>query len=208
MANLTQAQREAGVILHRNPTKSGVRNSESTDKLLEGIPGMLRARVVRPALRKASRQVRKKVRQNLNRVGPRSYMADGRVVYGQPIGRSRKTGTYDKLSSKLKAKRSGNKEMSKAIITRTWTKDRGAVVGTTTGPSHRHAAQGHILEYGANIVLWGNEGKRYRLPPRPFLRAAANQTKGLQQMVIVNTMKKWAKQIRSEVTQYPDIDDS
>lgn len=208
MASLTKAQREAGVILHRNPTRSGIRSSDSTDALLKGLPVKMRARVVRPAIRKAAKVVRKAVRTNLNSVGRRSYNKNGTVVYGQPIGRSKKTGTYEKLSKDLKAKRSGNKEMFKAIITRNWTKASGGVIGATTGPSHRDAAQGHILEYGATTVLWGNKKKRYRLPPRPFLRPAANQTKGLQKMVILNTMKKWSKLVRSEVAKYPDIEDS
>lgn len=218
MDRLTKAQREAGVILHRTPTKSGVRSSKETDALFEDLPYKVRARVVRPALRAASKIVRKQVRTNLNATGARSYTSDGNVVYGQPIGRSKKTGTGEKLSKKLKSKRAENKEMSKSIITRSWTKALGAVVGTTTGPRWRDAAQGHILEYGANIFLWGNvlrkdspggsAGSKYRLPPRPFLRPAVVQTKEKQKKVIISTMKQWAKKVRSEVAMYPDIDDS
>ncbi len=218
MDRLTKAERESGVILHRNPTKSGVRSSKQTDALLKELPGKVRARVVRPALRAASKVVRKQVRSNLNATGARSYASDGTVIYGQPIGRSKKTGTREKLSRELKAKRADNKEMSKSIITRSWTKALGAVVGTTTGPRWRDAAQGHILEYGANIFLWGkllrkdsaggSAGGKYRLPPRPFLRPAVVQTKEKQKKIIVNTMKQWAKKVRSEVEMYPDIDDS
>ena len=216
MASLSKVEREAGIILHRNPTKSGVRSSKSTDPFLEGLPYKLRARVVRPAIRAASKIVRKQVRENLKKTGARSYNSDGTVVYGQPIGRSKKTGTGEKLSKTLKAKRSGNKEMSKAIITRSWTKDLGAVVGATTGPSWKHAAQGHILEYGANIFLWGkllradgvggSAGGKYRLPPRPFLRPAVLQTKQAQKKAIVSTMKQWSKKIESEVAEFPEID--
>ncbi len=218
MDRLTKAEREAGIIIHRNPTKSGVRSSKSTDVLLAELPYKLRSRVVRPAIRKASKIVRKEVRSKLNSTGERTYSSDGNVVYGQPIGPSKKTGTRKKLTNKLKAKRSENKEMSKAIITRSWTKDLGAVVGATTGPSWKHAAQGHILEYGANIFLWGkvlkkdgpggSKGSRYRLPPRPFLRPAVLKTKAAQKKAIVSTMKQWAKKIRSEVKMYPDVDDS
>lgn len=211
MGLLDDAQRQAEKVvrLHRTKaTRSEVRSSETTDKLLKELPYMVRARVARPAIRAASKIVRKRIRKNLNATGRRTENPDGTVVRGQPIGRSKKTGTGEKLSRKLKAKRKDNKEMSKAIITRNWTKNLGAVVGTTTGPSHKHAAQGHLLEYGANIYLWGNSKKRYQLPPRPFMRNAVTETRGLQKMVIINTMKKWARKVRSEITKYPDIDDS
>ena len=211
MGQLDDAQRQAEKVvrLHRTKaTRSEVRSSEATDKLLKELPYMVRARVARPAIRAASKIVRKRIRKNLNATGRRTENPDGTVVRGQPIGRSKKTGTGEKLSRKLKAKRKDNKEMSKAIITRNWTKNLGAVVGTTTGPSHKHAAQGHLLEYGANIYLWGNSKKRYQLPPRPFMRNAVTETRGLQKMVIINTMKKWARKVRSEITKYPDIDDS
>lgn len=187
---------------------SGFYSTKTTEELLKKLPFKVRARVVRPAVRAAAKVIRKRVRQNLNATGSRSYNDDGTVVRGQPIGRSRKTGTYEKLSKELKSKRSGNKEMSKAIITRNWTKSMGEIVGNTTGPSYKHAAQGHLLEYGANIQLWGKSNKRYQLPPRPFLRTAVTSTRGLQKIIILNVMKKWAKLVRQEVEQYPDVEDS
>tara|TARA_Y100000361_G_scaffold40763_1_gene34914 strand:+ start:1807 stop:2460 length:654 start_codon:yes stop_codon:yes gene_type:complete len=217
MGQLDKARREAEKIIrqHRpNATRSEFRHSESTDALLRDLPVSVRKRVARPAIRAAAKVVRKKVRKNLYATGKRAENPDGTVVRGQPIGRSRKTKTYDKLSNKLKAKRSGNKEMAKAIISRNWSRNMNAVIGSTTGPSYRHAAQGHLLEYGANIMLWGGANKakggktHYRLPPRPFMRNAVTQTRGLQKLVILSTMKKWAKLVGNEVARFPDIDDS
>jgi hypothetical protein len=216
---LRNARREAKQIksgMNRKPTKSKFQHSKSTDKLFSEISFLIAERVARPAARAATTIVRAEAKKQIIKTGKRTY-DDDHVVnpQGQPIGRSRTTGTFNKLSNKLKSKRKESRQLANGIIARNWRgKRRDGVVGSTTGPSHQIAPHAHLLEYGAVIILWGGINKNrkggagkvaMRLPPRPFFRNAVDKTMPKQQKKIAQVAKQWAKRLGKPVN-VPEID--
>lgn len=218
---LQNAKREAlaikrGKRLNKN-TKSGFQHSKSTDMLFRDLSFLITERVARPAARAATTIVRAEAKKQVMKTGERTLDAEGSVnPQGQPIGRSRSTGTFDKLGKKAQSKRWGpRRTLADAIIARNWKgRRRDAVVGSTAGPSHQVAPHAHLLEYGAVIILWGGINKdrkggngkvAMRLPPRPFFRTAADTTMSKQQRKVVQIAKQWAKRLGKPVD-VPEID--
>ena len=212
MGVFDDVQRESKRILTHRPSRAtgSANHTKSTEKFFRKLPVLIRARVCRPAVRAAGTIVRKEVRRNLKKTGARSYNALGAVSPdNQPIGRSRVTGTYSKWSASVRAKRKNNEEMVNLIRSRNWTAASGAIVGNTTGPLWRQAAQGHILEFGGVINLWGGANKvkkTARLPPRPFLRAAGDTTLPKQKAAIIKAMKSIKTKLQSSGEISPEID--
>lgn len=218
MTPLDEAKRQAKEILravnppsHASRKKPSFTHSKATDKLFKQFPLLIREQVARPAARGASTIVRKAAKKSIERTGSRSY--DSRHVVnpkGQPIGRSRSTGTFKKLSNKLKSERKIESELSRSFITRNWPRKRGGdTVGSTTGPSHKRASHAHLLEYGAAIILWGGVNKEKKadyLPPRPFFRTAVDGSMSKQQAKVVSVFKKWAKKLGVPIEETPEID--
>jgi hypothetical protein len=217
---LQNAKREAEKIKSRTvrkSTKSGFEHSKSTDKLFRDLSFLITERVARPAARAATTIVRAEAKKQVMKTGERTLDAEGSVnPQGQPIGRSRSTGTFDKLGKKAQSKRWGpRRTLADAIIARNWKgRRRDAVVGSTAGPSHQVAPHAHLLEYGAVIILWGGINKdrkggngkvAMRLPPRPFFRTAADTTMSKQQRKVVQIAKQWAKRLGKPVD-VPEID--
>ena len=220
---LQNAKREAAQIkrgMNRRKAsravKSKFQHSKSTDMLFRELNFLIAERVARPAARAATTIVRAEAKKQIIKTGKRTY-DDDHVVnpQGQPIGRSRTTGTFKKLSNKLKSKRKESEQLAAAIIARNWRgKRRDGVVGSTAGPSHQVAPHAHLLEYGAVIILWGGINKdrkggagkvAMRLPPRPFFRNAADKTMSKQQKKIVQVAKQWATRLGRPVD-IPEID--
>ncbi len=217
---LENAKKEAlaikrGKRVNKN-TKSGFQHSKSTDMLFRDLSFLITERVARPAARAATTIVRAEAKKQVMKTGERSMDADHSVnPQGQPIGRSRSTKTFNKLSNKLKGKRKEDKQLANSIIARNWKgRRRDAVVGSTAGPSHQVAPHAHLLEYGAVIILWGGINKdrkggngkvAMRLPPRPFFRTAADTTMSKQQKKVVQIAKQWAKRLGKPVD-VPEID--
>jgi len=220
--NLLQNARKEALAIKRGrsinkKTKSGFQHSKSTDLLFRDLSFLISERVARPAARAATTIVRAEAKKQILKTGKRELDSEGSVSpQGQPIGRSRTTGTFDKLGNKAKSKRLGpRRSLVDAIIARNWRgKRRDGVVGSTAGPSHRIAPHAHLLEYGAVIILWGGINKdrkggngkvAMRLPPRPFFRTAADTTMSKQQRKIVQVAKQWAKRLGRPV-HVPEID--
>lgn len=136
------------------------------------------------------------------------------------VGRSMSTGTWEGLEKKQKTKRMAKRAASMPkkkdketglpvaeygpkmsalgksglvdwLMTRYSRYNMGQTTVGVTGPAHKVAAQGHILEFGAKHVAWGR--RTVNLPPRPFMRPAAQQTRNLQRSKIIATMKKWQR---------------
>jgi hypothetical protein len=198
-------------------TQSGFQHSKSTDMLFRDLSFLITERVARPAARAATTIVRAEAKKQVMKTGERSMDAENSVnPQGQPIGRSRSTGTFKKLGKKAQSKRWGpRRTLADAIIARNWKgRRRDAVVGSTAGPSHQVAPHAHLLEYGAVIILWGGINKdrkggngkvAMRLPPRPFFRTAADTTMSKQQRKVVQIAKQWAKRLGKPVD-VPEID--
>lgn len=197
--------------------QSGFQHSKSTDMLFRDLSFLITERVARPAARAATTIVRAEAKKQVMKTGERSMDAENSVnPQGQPIGRSRSTGTFKKLGKKAQSKRWGpRRTLADAIIARNWRgRRRDAVVGSTAGPSHQVAPHAHLLEYGAVIILWGGINKdrkggngkvAMRLPPRPFFRTAADTTMSKQQKKVVQIAKQWAKRLGKPVD-VPEID--
>jgi hypothetical protein len=185
--------------------------------LFRDLSFLITERVARPAARAATTIVRAEAKKQVMKTGERSMDAENSVnPQGQPIGRSRSTGTFKKLGKKAQSKRWGpRRTLADAIIARNWKgRRRDAVVGSTAGPSHQVAPHAHLLEYGAVIILWGGINKdrkggngkvAMRLPPRPFFRTAADTTMSKQQRKVVQIAKQWAKRLGKPVD-VPEID--
>ena len=144
-----------------------------------------------------------------------------RLVPQSKIGRSQKTGTWDSVRNSDKTKRLarraaalpkkrdkngqlyaefgpkigalGKSGLSDWMMTRYHRYNNTKSTVGITGPAWRVAAQGHVLEFGSKHRAWGKPSSP--LPPRPFLRPAAQQTRKSQQSKIISTMKKWQKRV-------------
>ncbi len=56
------------------------------------------------------------------------------------------------------------------------------------GPQYPAGAHGHLVEFGHNMVLWG-ERTDEKVPPKPFMRPAAFETRELQTQAIVGVLQ-------------------
>jgi len=218
---LQNAKKEALAIKRgkrvNKKTQSGFKHSKSTDMLFRDLSFLITERVARPAARAATTIVRAEAKKQVMKTGERTLDAERSVSpQGQPIGRSRSTGTFKKLGKKAQSKRWGpRRTLADGIIARNWKgRRRDSVVGSTAGPSHQVAPHAHLLEYGAVIILWGGINKdrkggngkvAMRLPPRPFFRTAADTTMSKQQKKVVQIAKQWAKRLGKPVD-VPEID--
>ena len=160
--------------------------TKSTDTLLGKFPIEMREKVLKQAVRAASRQVANKTKKELNKTGPKTG--------GKPnptIGRSIKTGTAKKWSRKVLMKRAGNKwDMYQATGVKVKAY-RNSVLGMT-GFRNRMGSQAWILEHGATIKLWGKGS--YRLRGRSFLGKAGRDTLPKQRAAMINKIRtQWKK---------------
>ena len=107
------------------------------------------------------------------------------------IRESRETGTREKWSKAVKAKRADeikNLKNSIGYLLRQY----DHVVYGVVGPRGNAGSHGWIYEHGASIYLWGK--RRYQLKGTPFLRPAADATLTQQREAVVGTLKKeWTK---------------
>lgn len=77
--------------------------------------------------------------------------------------------------------RTGKKEGTKHLrdTIKSVTRRYGSKVVQVIGPEYPTGAHGHLVEHGHEEVLWGKRtGKR--VPPKPFMRPAADSTKSQQ----------------------------
>lgn len=137
------------------------------DSLLAQHEMLLRGKALTKALRAGGNEVAKRARQ----LCPRSLQ----------------TGTWDAWSKKTEAERAGVKPLADTIGV--VVRDYGPRFVMLVGPQYPAGALGHLVEYGHAEVLWGQPTGR-RVPPKPFLRPAADETIGQVHGAIVGSLQQ------------------
>ena len=134
--------------------------------ILEQLPVMLQRGAVDKALRAAGKVVAKRAKE----LCPRSS----------------KTGTREGWSKQTAGSRTGTKPLAETIgvVVRKYDTVSVAVVG----PQHPAGALGHLVEYGHRMVVYGHDTGR-RVQPKPFMRPAADETKGEQEAAMLRVLK-------------------
>jgi hypothetical protein len=56
------------------------------------------------------------------------------------------------------------------------------------GPQYPAGSLGHLIEFGHREILYGRDTGR-RVPPKPFLRPAADETRGDQDVAMLNVLR-------------------
>ena len=138
------------------------------DHILEQLPIMLQRGALDKALRAAGKVVAKRAKE----LCPRSSQ----------------TGTREGWSSQTAGERTGAKPLAEtiAVVVRKYDTASVAVVG----PQYPAGSLGHLIEYGHESKVWGKEPKkRKRVPPRPFMRPAIDETKGEQDAAMMRVLK-------------------
>lgn len=187
MGLVSNAQNASRRMKNRPAVKTGAAATKETDNFLAKFPIEMREKILKQAVRAASRAVATEARKNLNRVGP-----PGDGAKNAHVGRSKKTRTREGWSKKIRDKRSGNKDMYEGMAVKVKQYRGGRVILGMTGPRSGTGNQSWILEHGGTIKLWGKG--TYRLPPRPFLRPAATNTMPQQRKAMEDKMRKeWKK---------------
>ena len=138
------------------------------NKILVQLPLMLQRGALDKALRAAGKVVQRRARE----LCPRSSHTDSRELW----------------SKKTAADRSNAKPLAETIgvVVRKYDTTSVAVVG----PQYPAGSLGHLVEFGHNAILWGRVSKKYRrVPPKPFLRPAADETRGAQDAAMLSVLK-------------------
>ena len=101
----------------------------------------------------------------------------------------RSTGSRDGWSASTRAARAGVKPLADtiAVVVRDYGEKKAVIVG----PQYPAGALGHLVEFGHAEVLWGKPPGR-RVPPKPFLRPAADQTVGQVDSAVISELQKAA----------------
>ena len=135
--------------------------------LLEKLPILVQRQAAKKALRAAGRVVAQRAKS----LCPRSAM----------------TGTAAHWSRAVAGARASVKPLAETIgvVVREYEHTFVAVVG----PQLPAGALGHLVEYGHAEVLWGRATGR-RVAPRPFLRPAADETRGEQDAAMVQALRE------------------
>ena len=136
--------------------------------ILEQLPIMLQRGAVDKALRAAGKVVAKRAKE----LCPRSSQ----------------TGTREGWSKQTAGSRTGTKPLAETIgvVVRKYDTVSVAVVG----PQYPAGSLGHLIEYGHSAIVWGRVSKKYRrVPPKPFLRPAVDETKGEQDAAMMHVLK-------------------
>ena len=134
--------------------------------ILEQLPIMLQRGAVDKALRAAGKVVAKRAKE----LCPRSSQ----------------TGTREGWSKQTAGSRTGAKPLAETIgeVVRKYDTVSVAIVG----PQYPAGALGHLVEYGHKLVVYGHPTGR-RVPPRPFMRPAVDETKGEQEAAMLGVLK-------------------
>jgi hypothetical protein len=122
----------------------------------------------------------------------KALRAGGKVVANrarQLAPRSLQTGTWDAWSKKTEGARAGAKPLAETIGV--VVRDYGHTLVLLVGPEYPAGALGHLVEYGHAEYLWGQATGR-RVPPKPFLRPAADETEDQVNAVVLETLRKEA----------------
>ena len=193
-------------------------NNRKTEEFLRKFPIEMRLKILKKGVTQATRAVVWEVRDELAKQGPLggykklkgigqtgrkrsnrqaspneskpNWRRSSKIRYetGKPIGRSSKTGTWKKWSSKASRRMFRRWDMHKGAGTKIRTYDHGRVILGMAGFRARSGSQAWILEHGGNIKLWG--GKQYRLKKRPFLKVAGKRSLPAQKRAIRDKLKK------------------
>jgi HK97 gp10 family phage protein len=122
----------------------------------------------------------------------KALRAGGRVVAArakQLAPRSIQTGTWDAWSKSTEEARRGAKPLAETIgVT---VRDYGHTLVLLVGPEYPAGALGHLVEYGHAEYLWGQATGR-RVPPKPFMRPAADETEDQVDSAVIDTLRKEA----------------
>jgi len=119
----------------------------------------------------------------------KALRAAGKVVVKRArelCPRSSRTGTREGWSNKTAGSRTGAKPLAETIgvVVRKYDTTSVAVVG----PQYPAGALGHLVEYGHKLIVYGHPTGR-RVPPKPFLRPAADETKDEQEAAMLRVLK-------------------
>ena len=141
--------------------------------ILEQLPIMLQRGAVDKALRAAGKVVAKRAKE----LCPRSSQ----------------TGTREEWSKQTAGSRTGAKPLAETIgvVVRKYDTVSVAVVG----PQYPAGSLGHLVEYGHRHIAWGHDTGR-RIPPKPFLRPAADGTKGEQEAAMLGVLKAELEKVK------------
>lgn len=159
----------------RSAVSVSLTDTKTTDALLANLPIELRGKTLTKAIRKAGNEVAKEARRRLTANNMPGYPGD--KPDKPPIAKTVKT------------------------VVRMY----GVVVAAFVGPTYPDAAHSHLLEFGHRVVLPRGKSPRKRksgepaaktfVKGRPYLRPAADLTKGQQQAAIIETLKKGLSEI-------------
>ena len=136
------------------------------DQELANVDLQLRTTALKKALRRGGNVVANRARQ----LAPRS----------------KQTGTSEQWSAKTAASRAGVKPLAETIGV--VVRDYGQPLVLLVGPEYPAGALAHLIEYGHAEYLYGVATGR-RVPPKPFLRPAADETEEQVHSTIVDTLR-------------------
>lgn len=143
-----------------------IRDDGTAESALAALDVRLRGKAVRAALSAAARVVVAAARQR--------------------CPRSRVTGTRRLWSRSTLAARTGTKDLADTI-THTL-RDYGERQVAICGPARPAGALGHLVEFSRRKILWGRDSQA-TIDGRPFLRPAADETRGAQQAAFVAALR-------------------
>ena len=89
-------------------------------------------------------------------------------------------------------RKSDKKHLRDTIAVRV--KSYNAVDVAIVGPQWPSGAHGHLVEFGYDAIL--PDGEKVAVPPQPYMRPAAEQTKTLQANAITNKLKAEVEKVR------------
>lgn len=137
-------------------------------------------------------QMRRKIAKQAVRAGAKVVQKRAR----QLCPRSAATGSRRGWSKKTRSARRGRKPLAQTI--KVAVRDYDDTFMAITGPEYPAGALSHLIEFrvGGKVpakVLWGQATGEPRRE-RPFMRPAADETKGEQEAAIVDTVRRGVQQ--------------
>jgi phage gpG-like protein len=148
------------------------------DDAISKISKRMPVTILQKGIRSAAKILQREIKANLNshrssRTGSSKKWSS--VVREKRAGRT--TDLRDSIGYKVKLYRSGNSERVAAFV----------------GPRRPFGNHANLVEYGSLVKLWGSD-RTVRIPPRPFMRPAADSTKKQQRDAIIDTVRReWKK---------------
>ena len=136
------------------------------DHILKQLPDMMQRGAMDKALPAAGKAVAKRAKE----LCPRSARTDSTELW----------------SKKTAGDRSNVKPLAETIAVEVRKYDTVSVA--VIGPQYPAGALGHLVEHGHREFLYGRQTGR-RVQPKPFMRPAADETKGEQEAAMMRVLK-------------------